>query len=128
MDIRIAYAGALTALLVSGPLTGIAHARADLDCADFTYQEDAQAVYDRDTSDPNRLDEDQGPDDGIACEALPRRSVAVATAVPTLGVRGGLGGGTGPADFERAAGVALVVAGGGLVALYGVRRRSVRGR
>ncbi|MEU6352534.1 hypothetical protein ABZ896_24945 [Streptomyces sp. NPDC047072] len=131
MGIRIAYAGALTALLAVGPLAGVAHARADLDCSDFTYQEDAQAVYDRDTSDPNRLDEDQGPDDGIACEVLPRRSAAalpLATAVPTLGVQGGLGGSTGPADFERAAGVALVVAGGGLVVAYGVRRHRLRGR
>ncbi|WP_369198370.1 excalibur calcium-binding protein [Streptomyces djakartensis] len=50
-----------------------AHAQADRDCRDFVFQEDAQAVFDADRSDPNRLDEDQGPDDGIACEALPRR-------------------------------------------------------
>ena len=28
----------------------------DLDCGDFDYQEDAQAVYEQDTSDPNGLD------------------------------------------------------------------------
>jgi micrococcal nuclease len=41
----------------------------DLDCSDFSTQEEAQAVLDRDPSDPNRLD---GTDnDGIACESLP---------------------------------------------------------
>ena len=41
----------------------------DLDCSDFPSQEEAQAVLDRDPSDPNRLD---GTDnDGIACESLP---------------------------------------------------------
>ena len=40
---------------------------------DFTYQEEAQAVFDADPSDPYRLDEDPGPDDGIACEELPSR-------------------------------------------------------
>ena len=37
------------------------------DCSDFTYQEDAQTVYDRDPSDPYGLDADN---DGIACEEL----------------------------------------------------------
>ena len=40
----------------------------DLDCADFASQEEAQAVFDRDPSDPNRLDADN---DGIACEDYP---------------------------------------------------------
>jgi micrococcal nuclease len=41
----------------------------DLDCSDFSTQEEAQAVLDRDPSDPNRID---GTDnDGIACESLP---------------------------------------------------------
>ena len=42
----------------------------DKACSDFQYQEDAQRVYDRDPSDPYRLDAD---DDGIACEELPHR-------------------------------------------------------
>ncbi|MFI1658372.1 excalibur calcium-binding protein [Streptomyces sp. NPDC020472] len=62
-------------------MSGVAHAQ-DLDCRDFRFQEDAQAVFDRDPSDPNRLDEDQGPDDGIACEALPRRGMQT---VPPVG-------------------------------------------
>ena len=37
----------------------------DLDCADFSSQTEAQAVYDTDPSDPNGLD---GDSDGEACE------------------------------------------------------------
>lgn len=91
MAIRISLTGAALAVLATaGPLTGVAHAQGDLDCADFRFQEDAQAVFDLDRSDPNRLDEDQGRDDGIACEVLPHRgtaAVSVPTPVPTLGVR-----------------------------------------
>ncbi|MFG2802601.1 hypothetical protein [Streptomyces pseudovenezuelae] len=142
MAIRTTLTGAALAVLATaGPLTGIAHAQGDLDCADFAYQEDAQAQFDRDRSDPNRLDEDQGPDDGIACEVLPRRDTAVVSAatplstplstpatpltspLPTLGVQGGSGGSVGPAGFERAIGVALAVGGVGLAGAYVVRRR-----
>ncbi|UMP02665.1 excalibur calcium-binding domain-containing protein [Amycolatopsis sp. EV170708-02-1] len=47
-----------------------APAVADLNCRDFQYQEDAQAVLDKDRSDPHHLDDDK---DGIACEKLPKR-------------------------------------------------------
>jgi len=40
----------------------------DLDCADFATQEEAQAEWEKDRSDPNGLDADT---DGIACEELP---------------------------------------------------------
>jgi hypothetical protein len=40
----------------------------DLDCEDFQTQEEAQAVYDQDPSDPNNLDPNK---DGIACALLP---------------------------------------------------------
>lgn len=51
------------------------------DCSDFTYQEDAQAVLERDRSDPHNLD---GDNDGIACEDLARRSATGAqTPSPT---------------------------------------------
>lgn len=116
----------MAVVLATGPLTGAAHAQTDLDCRDFVYQEDAQAVYDRDISDPNRLDEDQGPDDGIACEVLPRRGttgVTAATPLPTLGVQGGVGGSTGPADFEQALGVALALGAVGFTAGHVMRRR-----
>src|SRR3712207_904711 len=48
------------------------------DCPDFTYQEDAQAVYDQDTSDPYGLNGSRGEASdgipGVACEELPRRA------------------------------------------------------
>jgi len=43
-------------------------ADSDYDCSTFDTQEQAQTVYDRDTSDPHRLDRD---DDGVPCESLP---------------------------------------------------------
>lgn len=152
MAIRTTLTGAAVVLLAAaGPLTGTAHAQGDLDCSDFAYQEDAQAEFDRNLADPDRLDEDRGQDDGIACEALPRReaaaevplqpetaaevvfppetaAVSVATVAPTLGVQGGSGGSVGPAGFERAIGVALAVAGAGLAGTYVVRRRREAGR
>lgn len=45
-----------------------ANATDDLDCEDFSTQEDAQAVLDGDPSDPNNLDPNK---DGIACALLP---------------------------------------------------------
>ena len=38
------------------------------DCDDFRSQAEAQAALQEDPSDPDVLDEDEGPDDGIACE------------------------------------------------------------
>ncbi|MFF0561321.1 excalibur calcium-binding protein [Streptomyces sp. NPDC004266] len=81
MSSRRTVAGIALAIASVAPWSGVAHAQ-DLDCRDFRFQEDAQAVFDRDPSDPNRLDEDQGPDDGIACEALPRRGMQT---VPPVG-------------------------------------------
>src|SRR5215218_823763 len=56
----------------------------DLDCDDFDYQEDAQAAYEQDTSDPHGLDGPPGEgysgEQGEACEDLPNR---VATQSPT---------------------------------------------
>ncbi|MDQ0604448.1 hypothetical protein QF037_008793 [Streptomyces canus] len=130
MGIRTTCVLAATVILATGPLNGLAHAQADLNCSDFVYQEDAQAEFDRNLSDPYRLDEDQGPDDGIACEVLPRRSTAAAvavTALPTRGVQGGVGGGTGPADFEVVLGVGLVVGAVALAGAYTVRRRRASG-
>ncbi|MFJ9010522.1 hypothetical protein [Streptomyces canus] len=138
MRIRTTLTGAALAVLATaGPLTGVAHAQDDRDCADFVYQEDAQAAFDLDPTDPDRLDEDRGRDDGIACEVLPRRdteavsvatplptvTVTVATPLPTLGVQGGSGGSVGPAGFERAIGVALALGGVGLAGAFVVRRR-----
>ncbi|MFE0257027.1 excalibur calcium-binding protein [Streptomyces sp. NPDC059010] len=149
--IPVLCATALTALVTAGPVAPLAyaaHARTDLDCRDFAFQEDAQAEFNRDLGDPHRLDEDQGVDDGIACEILPRRGVTVPSPPPTLspatlspttvppatlspvptqGVRGGLGGATGPADFEVALGTGLAVGALGLTAGY-VRYRRRAGR
>ncbi|WP_340373926.1 excalibur calcium-binding protein [Streptomyces sp. SS7] len=129
-----AAAAAAAAIMIVVPLAGVAHAQ-DLDCRDFTFQEDAQAVFDQDRSDPNRLDEDQGPDDGIACEALPRRSPAAlapatsrptapsASLFPSRGVRGGVGGTVtaGPSARDVALGSGLTLA--GLLAAAGCARR-----
>ncbi|WP_460072540.1 excalibur calcium-binding protein [Streptomyces sp. YKOK-I1] len=139
MPRRAIAAGAVAAIMTVAPLAGVAHAQ-DLDCRDFTFQEDAQAVFDQDRSDPNRLDEDQGPDDGIACEALPRRSpatLAPATSRPTTapdsssplpsrGVQGGVGGTAtaGPSGRDVGIGTGLTLA--GLLAAAGCARRRHR--
>ncbi|MFZ4182817.1 excalibur calcium-binding protein [Streptomyces pseudogriseolus] len=78
---RTGVIGTLIALAAIVPVADIAHAQ-DLDCGDFTYQEDAQTFFDMDRSDPHRLDEDAGPDDGIACERLPRRGLTSSTYRP----------------------------------------------
>lgn len=44
-----------------------------LNCENFATQEEAQAVLDREPTDPHRLDEDR---DGLACENLPRSPTA----------------------------------------------------
>jgi hypothetical protein len=66
-------ATAVAGLALLGPVTfaSAAPLAADLDCKDFKYQEDAQAVYNQDPSDPNGLD--GAPKNGIACESLPKR-------------------------------------------------------
>ncbi|MER5577957.1 excalibur calcium-binding protein [Streptomyces massasporeus] len=79
---RTGAIGTLFAIAAIVPLADPAHARQDLDCRDFAFQEDAQAVFDADPSDPNRLDEDQGRDDGVACEALARRGIIDPTTSP----------------------------------------------
>ncbi|GGW27148.1 excalibur calcium-binding domain-containing protein [Streptomyces griseoloalbus] len=78
---RTGAIGTLIALAAIVPLADTAHAQ-DLDCSDFTYQEDAQTFFNTDPSDPHRLDEDSGPDDGVACEALPRRGLTSSTSRP----------------------------------------------
>ncbi|KES05948.1 excalibur calcium-binding protein [Streptomyces toyocaensis] len=78
---RTGAMGTLIALAAIVPLADTAHAQ-DLNCSDFTYQEDAQTFFELDRSDPHRLDEDPGPDDGVACEALPRRGLTSSTFRP----------------------------------------------
>lgn len=47
------------------PVEGSVSPGGDLDCEDFATQQEAQAVFNQDTSDPNGLDADN---DGLACE------------------------------------------------------------
>src|SRR5215207_5631590 len=61
------FSAAAIMMLVLGVLAGRSDAQADLDCADFDTQQEAQAEFNRDPSDPHGLDAD---DDGIACEEL----------------------------------------------------------
>ena len=118
-----ATAAALAAAM-SFPMAGAA-AAADLDCANFTTQAEAQAVYNQNPSDPNGLDRDK---DGKACEALPGGSPGSAegpSPAPSGGVETGAGGTAedGPALLVLGvAGSAVLVAGGAVLA----RRRSVR--
>ncbi|MFD5163906.1 excalibur calcium-binding protein [Streptomyces hawaiiensis] len=146
MHRRTGAIGTLFAIAAIVPLADPAHARQDLDCRHFSFQEEAQAVFDADPSDPHRLDEDQGPDDGIACEALARRGVispttsptpspitsaspsapvtGTPTSAPAQGMRGGLGGAvaSGPSDRDVAIGLTFA-AGAAVAAGYVVRRR-----
>ncbi|MGY1669076.1 hypothetical protein [Geodermatophilus sp. SYSU D00710] len=136
-----AAVGVLFTAALSVGFSGTAQA-ADLDCLeDFTYQEEAQAVYDQDPSDPNGLDGDDN--DGRACESLPSRGTSgAATGTTTGGVTtgsttgsgqvttrpaGAVAAGDGSASDEAGAlpyvlgGVALTAAGG---AAFAARRSS----
>ncbi|GAA3073571.1 hypothetical protein GCM10010464_42070 [Pseudonocardia yunnanensis] len=62
-------AAAISGSLVAG-MAGSALAYDDLDCADFSYQEDAQAALVSGPAEPHRLDDGA---DGVACESLPNR-------------------------------------------------------
>lgn len=67
----------------------LVQSQGDLNCADFGSQAEAQAEFDKDTSDPNGLDADNN---GIACESLDGGSTG-----------GGSGGGGGAgADLDCA--------------------------
>lgn len=54
------------------PSTASEPAADNLDCEDFTYQEEAQAVLEADSSDPNNLDPNK---DGMACALLPSNAI-----------------------------------------------------
>lgn len=70
--LSVMAAAASGALVVA--MAGTALAADDLNCSDFDFQEEAQAVLDADRSDPHRLDGGaDGPADGVACESLPSR-------------------------------------------------------
>ncbi len=60
-------------------MSGTALAQGDLNCDDFATQQEAQAEFDADRSDPNGLD---GDNDGIACEDLPGGDGTMPTTSP----------------------------------------------
>jgi hypothetical protein len=70
--VALAAATLLVAVVALLALSGTAQAR-DIDCGDFPYQEDAQAVLAADPTDPNNLDSNH---DGVACETRPHRPAA----------------------------------------------------
>lgn len=73
----------LTSAIVCGALfaaSPMAIAQNTKNCSDFTYQEEAQEVFDAVPGDPHRLDENN---DGVACENLPHRPVAQPSPTPT---------------------------------------------
>jgi hypothetical protein len=102
--------------------------RTDLDCSDFSSQEDAQAELDRDTSDPNNLDSDN---DGQACEDFFGTQVSHVRVLPRGGVETGGGGTLHPqlarnestvANVAKIAGpIALLLVAGGLIGLRRTR-------
>jgi hypothetical protein len=64
-------AAAVAGLAFLGPVSFAgAQTTGDLDCKNFRYQEEAQAVLDATPGDPNHLDANH---DGVACESLPHR-------------------------------------------------------
>jgi hypothetical protein len=80
-----AAAGVLLTAAVSLGFSGTAHA-ADLDCANFATQAEAQAVLVADPSDPNRLDANHN---GVACEEyIYGASSATSTTAPAATTSG----------------------------------------
>lgn len=73
---RFMLLAAFCAALVLAMAPAVMAQSADTDClTDYATQEEAQAVYNQDPSDPNGLDDD---DDGIACETLPSGGTSAA--------------------------------------------------
>ena len=94
MRLRTTAAAAVLAAAVTFPLAGTALAQDNLNCDDFATQEEAQAEFDSDPSDPNGLDADN---DGIACEDLSSSGSGTDTGTGT-GTGTGASGGTGSDD------------------------------
>ncbi|GEK19637.1 excalibur calcium-binding domain-containing protein [Cellulomonas xylanilytica] len=74
---------AVSAAAVVLPASAASAVSTDVDCVDFSYQEDAQDHLDGQIGDPDRLDADG---DGIACETLPHRPVSAAPALSSTSV------------------------------------------
>ncbi|PRY47889.1 hypothetical protein LY71_11168 [Geodermatophilus tzadiensis] len=87
-----AAVGVLFTAALSFGLSGTAQAADLYKCEDFQYQEDAQAEYDKDTSDPHGLDGPPGTAStgvpGLACEDRPSRGTSGAVSATTAGSTG----------------------------------------
>ncbi len=127
MRARTSVAVAVVFAAVTLPVTGTAHA-ADVDCADFPTQAQAQAVLVADPSDPNGLD---GNRNGTACEdhAFPAGPAAAAPApqvapLPAGAVAAGDGstGGTDPFPYALGGLAFAAAAGCGVAARRSARR------
>src|SRR5690349_15323350 len=128
MRVRASIAVVTIATGWSLTLGGVAQA-ADLDCADFASQQQAQAELNKDLSDPNNLDADH---DGQACEEFQYGSSGSGggvgqVATPPVGSVAAGDGSTaeetpGPLTWGLG-GLGLLAAGGAAVAA----RRSARG-
>ena len=79
-----AAASVLFGAVLSIGFTGTANAADLYNCDDYTYQEEAQTVFNQDPSDPNQLDDED--DDYLACEALPSNGSGVVPVAPTAPV------------------------------------------
>lgn len=109
------FALSVGAVLISA-FPAVAFAQDALNCDDFATQQEAQAAYDQDPSDPHGLDGNDN--DGIACESLPTGSAGTDTleseAVPAGGIDTGAGGlATGSLPIE------VLVAGGLVISTIG---------
>lgn len=130
MRIRTLAASAVLAAALGLPLAGVAFAQADKDCADFATQADAQAEYDSDPTDPNRLDDDG---DKKACDTYEYASASTASDdgsseeqvadKPVGGVEAGDGPASGTDPLPLVAG-AVIAGGVGAVAVRRVARRT----
>ena len=135
-----AAAGVLFTAALSFTFSGTAHAADLYNCEDFTYQEEAQAEFDKDASDPNGLDRPIGTGFtgvlNVACEELPSRGTCstrgtvTTTSDDQVSTRpaGAVAAGDGSSSNDNASalpyvlgGVALTAAGG---AAFAARRSS----
>ena len=128
MRLRTSVAAAVVFAAVSVPMTGTALA-ADVDCADFPTQAQAQAVLVADPTDPNGLD---GNHNGTACEDHAFAGVpAAATPAPQVATlpAGSIAAGDGSTDDAdplpyALGGLALAGAAGCAVAARRTARRT----
>lgn len=114
---QIAVAGGLAvaaSVMAAAPANAVLGA--DLNCSDFSTQEQAQAEYNRDPSDPNGLDRDG---DRLACEGA--GGSAVSSTAPQGGVETGAGGTAGLESTDLFVYGGLALAGAAGLTVY--RRR-----